>query len=162
MAFIIRILPKVGPLKALKFSPPGPVAEKLFIKSFDTTLVCYKQLLVEIRSGKQLQLPDMDFDTGKPTMQGEYGLADMTYSQLVLNLQEKKFDNVTPPLQDNILSFYGKGDTTSKVTEYKKYKVDWKKTYFALQELKAAKPIPIDSLKFPVDSAAKAALSKTK
>jgi hypothetical protein len=86
----------------------------------------------------------------------------MTYSQLVLNLQEKKFNQVTPPLQNNILTFYGKGDTTSKVTEYKKYKVDWKKTYLALQELKAARPIPIDSLKFPVDSAAKAALLKTK
>jgi hypothetical protein len=162
MAFIISILPKVGPLKALKFSPPGPVAEKLFIKSFDTTLVCYNQLLVEIRSGKQLQLPDMDFDTGKPTMQGEYGLADMTYSQLLLNLQDKKFNQVTPPLQNNILSFYGKGDTTSKVTEYKKYKVDWKKTYLALQELRTTRPVPVDSLKFPVDSAAKAIVSKTK
>jgi hypothetical protein len=162
IAFIIRILPKVGPLKALKFSPPGPVAEKLFIKSFDTTLVYYNQLLAELRSGKQLQLPDMDFDTGKPTLQGEYGLADLTYSQLLLYLQYKKFNDVTPPLQENILSFYGKGDTTSKVTEYKKYKVDWKKTYLALQELRTAIPIPIDSLRLPVDTTARAATLKTK
>jgi hypothetical protein len=162
MAFIISILPKVGPLKALKFSPPGPVAEKLFIKSFDTTLVCYNQLLTDMRSGKQLQLVDRDFDTGKPTQQGEYGLADMTYSQLLLFLQDKQFNDVTPPLQNNILSFYSKGDTTSKVTEYKKYKVDWKKTYLALQELRVAKPVPLDSLKLPVDTTAKATASKTK
>jgi hypothetical protein len=161
-AFIIKILPKIGPLKALRFTPPGPAAEKLFIKSFDTTLFYYDQLLTEMRSSKQLQLPDIDFDTGKPTLQGEYGLADLTYSQLLLYLQDKKFSDVTPPLQKNILSFYGKGDTTSKVTEYKKYKVDWKKTYLALQQLKTARPIPIDSLKLPVDTTANAAAAKTK
>ena len=162
MAFIIRILPKVGPLRALKFSPPGPVAEKLFIKSFDTTLVYYNQLLTEMRSGKQHQLPDIDFDTGKPTIQGEYGLADLTYSQLLLYLQDQKYKDVTPPLQANILSFYGKGDTTSKVTEYKKYKVDWKKTYLALQQLKTVRPVPIDSLKLPIDTVSKTSASKTK
>lgn len=162
MAFIISILPKVGPLRALKFSPPGPVAEKLFIKSFDTTLVYYNQLLTEMRSGKQHQLPDIDFDTGKPTIQGEYGLADLTYSQLLLYLQDKKFNNVTPPLQANILSFYGKGDTTSKVTEYTKYKVDWEKTYIALQQLRTVRPIPIDSLKLRADSVAATTASKTK
>jgi len=162
MAFIIRVLPKVGPLKALRFSPPGPVAEKLFIKSFDTTLVFYNRLLTEMRTGKQLQLPDVDFDTGEPTVQGEYGLADLTYSQLLLYLQGEKFNNLTPPLQKNILSFYGKGDTTSKVTEYKKYKVDWEKTYIALQQLRAAQPIPLDSLKFPADTAKKVTTRSTR
>ncbi|MBV8391041.1 MAG: zinc dependent phospholipase C family protein [Mucilaginibacter sp.] len=151
-AFIISILPKIGPLKALRFSPPGPAAEKLFIKSFDTTLVRYGQLLTKMRSGKQLQLPDIDYDTGKPTMQGEYGLADQTYSIWLLNLQDKKFNDVTPPLRSNILSFYGKGDTTNKATEYKKYNIDGKKTYTALQQLRSVKPIPIDSLKFPADT----------
>lgn len=162
MAFIIRVLPKVGPLKALRFSPPGPRAEKLFIKSFDTTLVFYNRLLTEMRTGKQLQLPDVDFDTGKPTVQGEYGLADLTYSQLLLYLQGEKFNNLTPPLQKNILSFYGKGDTTSKVTEYKKYKVDWEKTYIALQQLRTAQPIPLDSLKFPADTAKKVTTRSTR
>jgi len=162
MAFIISILPKIGPLKALRFSPPGPVAEKLFIKSFDTTLVCYNQLLTEMRSGKQLQLPDMDFDTGKPTLQGEYGLADLTYSQLLLYLQDKKFSSVTQPLQSNILSFYGKGDTTSKVTEYKKYKIDWEKTYAALQKLRVARSVPLDSLKFPADTDKKVTTKSTR
>ncbi len=161
-AFIIKILPKIGPLKALRFTPPGPVAEKLFIKSFDTTLVYYNHLLTEMRSGKQPQMPDIDFDTGKPTIQGEYGLADLTYSQLLLYLGDKKFNNVTPPLQANILSFYGKGDTTSKVTEYKKYKVDWEKTYAALQRLRTIRPIPVDSLKLPVDTTAKPSVSKAK
>jgi hypothetical protein len=162
MAFIINILPKIGPLKALKFEPPGPEGEKLFIRSFDTTLVYYSQVLAGIRTGQKLQLVNMDFDTGKPTAQNEYGLADQTYSLLVLKLQDKKFNEVTYPLQNNILSFYGKGDTISMVTEHEKYKIDWQKTYAALQQLRVAKPIPIDSLKYPVDSLAKAAVIQTK
>lgn len=162
MAFIINILPKIGPLKALKFEPPGPEGEKLFIRSFDTTLVYYTQVLAGIKTGQKLQLVNMDFDTGKPTAQNEYGLADQTYSLLVLKLQDKKFNEVTYPLQNNILSFYGKGDTISMVTEQKKYKIDWQKTFAALQQLRVAKPIPIDSLKYPVDSPAKAAMIQTK
>jgi len=162
MAFIINILPKIGPLKALKFEPPGPEGEKLFIRSFDTTLVYYNQVLAGIKTGQKLQLVNMDFDTGKPTAQNEYGLADQTYSLLVLKLQEKKFNEVTYPLQNNILSFYGKGDTISMMTEQKKYKIDWQKTFAALQQLRVAEPIPIDSLKYPVDSPAKAAMIQTK
>ena len=161
-AFIIRILPKIGPLKALRFSPPGPVAEKLFIKGFDTTLVVYAQVLSGLRNDTRPELPDIDFDTGMPTREGEYGLADQTYSQLLLELQDKKFNDLTPPLQNSILSFYGKPDTTSMVTEQKKYKVDWKKTYLALQQLRTTHPIPIDSLKFPVDSMAKAPVIKSR
>ena len=161
-AFIIKILPKIGPLKALRFTPPGPVAEKLFIKSFDTTLAVYARVLTGLKNGNNPELPDIDFDTGKPTLQGEYGLSDLTYSQLLLYLQDKKFINVTNPLQNNILSFYGKGDTTSKVTEYKKYKVDWKKTYIALQQLRTTKPVPIDSLKFPADTDKKVTTKSTR
>jgi hypothetical protein len=161
MAFIISILPKIGPLKALKFEPPGPEGEKLFIKSFDTTLVCYTQVLNNMKNGQKLQFEDIDFDTGNLTAQNEYGLADQTYSLLVLKLQGKKFNELTYPLQNNILSFYGKGDTISMVTEHQKYKIDWQKTYAALQQLKTARPIPIDSLKFPVDSVKKATTRST-
>jgi len=155
-AFIIRILPKIGPLKALRFTPPGPVAEKLFIKSFDTVLVCYRQDLEKIQRNNKLELADIDFDTGKPTMPGEYGIADQTYSELVIKLQDKKFHNLTRPLQENILAFYNKPDTTTKSNEYKKHKIDWQKTFLSLQQIKTIKPVPMDSLKFPADTSSNA------
>jgi hypothetical protein len=148
-AFIISILPKIGPLRALKFEPPGPKAEKLFIKAFDTSLVAYNRVLKKLGEKEHPNLPDVDFDTGKPTVFGEYGLADQSYSQLVINLNKDRYTNVTPSLKRSILSFYSKADSTE---DRPKILYDWKKTNFALQELKNKTPIPMDSLKFPVDS----------
>src|SRR5262249_55359587 len=45
MAFLIRIVPKVGPFKVLAFKPPTPSAERMFFASFDATLVSYRGLL---------------------------------------------------------------------------------------------------------------------
>jgi len=142
-AFIIKILPKVGPLKALKFKSPGPEGEKLFTTSFDSILVHYQTALTRLNN-KALVLPDIDFDTGKPTKMGEYGLTDDTYSDLLLKLQDKKFDNLSSPLKQNILSFYNTADTTAYA---KKKPEEWKKTYVALQQLKAAPTIKMDTLK---------------
>ena len=154
-AFLIQILPKVGPLKSLKFKDPGPEGEKLFIKSFDTTCVHYTMALNVLLHQNHINLADIDFDTGKETAPGEYGLADQAYSEMLIKLQKEKFHNLTPSLKNNILFFYSKADTTTKSNEHKKDKVDWQKTYMALQQLRVARPIPADSLKFPVDSVAK-------
>jgi hypothetical protein len=153
-AFIIQILPKIGPLKPLKFKDPGPEGEKFFIRSFDTTLVYYGIALKKLQYKNHIDLADIDFDTGKITTPGEYGLADKTYSDMIIKLQEEKFKYVSTPLKENILSFYGKGDTTTKSNENKKDKIDWKKTYLALQQLRTVGPIALDSLKFPADSTA--------
>ncbi|MEO6851494.1 MAG: hypothetical protein ABI203_03130, partial [Mucilaginibacter sp.] len=85
--------------------------------------------------------------TGKITAPGEYGLVDQTYSLILIKLQEEKFKTLTPPLKENILSFYSTADTTTKSNEHKKDKVDWQKTYLALQQIRTARPIPFDSLK---------------
>ncbi|WP_448701481.1 zinc dependent phospholipase C family protein [Mucilaginibacter sp. AW1-3] len=153
MAFVIKILPKVGPLKSLKFIPPGAEGEKRFAQSFDSILVHYNIALAKL-DNNQLTLPDIDFDTGKPTKLGEYGLTDDTYNDLVLKLKDKKFDNLSKPLKQNILLFYNTPDTVA----YAKKKPDeWKKTYAALQELKVAPTIKMDTLKtFPPDKPEKA------
>jgi hypothetical protein len=105
LSFFIRILPKVGPLKALKFKTPGPEAEKLFVQSFDTVLVHYS-VFVRDRNPARHQLDDIDFDTGNETVFGEYSLADETYKDLLEKLKDKKFENVTPQLKENIIAFY--------------------------------------------------------
>lgn len=143
LSFIVRVLPKVGPLKALRFKDAGPEGEKLFIRSFDTVLVHYANALVSLQHQK-LQLQDIDYDTGKPTMIGEYKLADKTYSDLVDQLEDSKFKNLTMPLRQNILNYYSKADTAALAQNDPK---EWKKTNSALQAIKIAKTIPIDSLK---------------
>jgi hypothetical protein len=143
VAFLIRILPKVGPLKALTFKDPGPKGEETFIKSFDTVLVHYQGALSHLHK-KPLELPDVDYDTGKPTYIGEYELADISYAKLIENLEESKFNNLTANLKRNIVNFYDKADTAAMS---KKYPKDWRKTYTYLQALRSAKVIVPDSLK---------------
>ena len=143
LAFFLKIVPKIGPFKALKFRDVGPEGEKLFVRSFDTVLVHYHNALERLQTGK-VDLSDVDYDTGKPTTPGEYSLADKTYDDLLDKLSANKFKELTGPLQQNILTFYSKADTSQFAT---KYRSDWHKTSLALQELKAATPIPLDSLK---------------
>lgn len=146
-AFVIQILPKIGPLRSLRFQDPGPEGEELFIKSFDTTVARYGIMLNMLQDDKDINLVDIDFDTGKITAPGEYGLADETYNLLLIKLQDEKFQNLTLPLRDNILSFYNKADTSTKSNEHKKDKIDWQRSYVALQQIRVIKVIPTDSLK---------------
>jgi hypothetical protein len=111
LAFIIRIVPKAGPLKALHFKAPSPEAEKLFVQSFDTVLAHYIVYTKNLRYGN-LHLPDIDYDTGNKTMPGEYELADENYGTLLLMLSNDNFSHVTPSLKQNILAYYNAFDTT--------------------------------------------------
>jgi hypothetical protein len=115
--------------------------------------------LQKLKNKEQLHLADMDFDTGRPTVFYEYGLADQSYSQLVINLDKDKFTNTTEPLKQNILHFFSKADST---IDPPKNLYDWKKTNYALQELKNKKPIRFDEIKFPIDTTGKTAVKPSK
>jgi len=143
LSVFLRIVPKIGPFKALKFKPVGPEGEKLFVRSFDTVLVRYSEQLTKLHTGK-IHLDDVNYDTGNLTTPGEYGLTDKTYVELLGKLDGNKFVDLTKPLQQNLLEYYSKADTSQFAL---KYKGDWKKASVALQDLKAAAPIKMDSLK---------------
>jgi hypothetical protein len=135
LALFMRIVPKVGPFKAISFKPPTPEVERLFIESFDATLDSYRGVLAKARTGR-LKLQNMDFDTGVPTRAGEYALADETYAKLLNKLAGRDFENVTPELQQNILAFYG--DLGLPIAT-KKDREEWQKTLNALDGLKATR-----------------------
>jgi hypothetical protein len=143
IAFLITILPKVGPLRTFRFKEIGPEGEKQFVKSFDTVMAHYTEALTKLNY-ERINLPNLDFDTGKKIAPEEYGLADETYGELVVKLQENKFSYLTDPLKQNIISFYGKADTTVLNT---KDASGWKKASAAIQEVKIANTISADSLK---------------
>ncbi len=64
LAFLIRILPKIGPLKVLQLKTPTPAAERMFEASFNATLDRYRKLLGQVGRG-QPDLPNDNFDTGE-------------------------------------------------------------------------------------------------
>ncbi len=143
IAFIITIMPKIGPFKAFRFKEVGPEGEKQFIKSFDMVTQRYDEAVVKLGTGK-IDLPNVDFDTGKLTEIGEYELTDEAYEDLVLKLDNDKFTYLSRPLKQNILSFYSKADTAALA---KKNETMWKKTSAALQHLQTARVLSADSLK---------------
>jgi len=101
-----RLIPKIGPFRALSFSVPPPEAERLFLTSFTATRERFKQSLDAV-SAANLHLVNTDFDTGKPTALGEYALADETYDDLLGKLADHKFANVSADLQKNLVAHYG-------------------------------------------------------
>ena len=133
LAWVIRVLPKVGPLKSLKLKEPGPEAEKLFIQSFDSSLARYAEALKNLHNGNY-PMANIDFDTGKKTFPGEYKLADKNYGELLIRLSNKKFDHVNAELKQNILAFFNNPNVT--VIE-KEDPASWGQILSALEELKA-------------------------
>ena len=111
LVFLYKILPKVGPLKGMKFTVPTPEAEALFVQSLKDTRGRYGESLTALASGR-LDLPNTDFDTGKPSAHGEYALADDTYAELLGRLAKRDFKGVPDALRKNITAFYG--STTTK------------------------------------------------
>ncbi|MDB5005091.1 MAG: hypothetical protein JWQ34_3316 [Mucilaginibacter sp.] len=143
IAFLLTMAPKVGPLRVFRFKEVGPMGEKQFIKSFDTVMNKYAGALAELNYQKPT-LINVNFDTGKKTVYGEYGLTDEAYDKLVDLLNENKFASLTASLKRNIIDFYSKADTAAIA---KKDSADWKKTSIALQQIKIAKVVPANSLK---------------
>ena len=134
LAFFLRIVPKVGPFKALAFKVPTTQTEDMYVKSINKTVDDYSARLREEKAG-ELKLADMDFDTGRPTRAGEYSLADKTYAHLLDDLAKHNFDQASPELRQNILSFYG--DPNAQVATKKNAKA-WKTTQEELDKLKAS------------------------
>jgi hypothetical protein len=143
LAFLLRLVPKIGPFQALDFKIPTQKTEDLYIASVDKTLQNYAQLVREMAGG-ELHLTNTDFDTGHDTRAGEYRLTDDTYARWLNQLAGHDFDHVTPPLRANILAFYS--DPNEPIAT-KKRPAAWKKTQGELEKLRAlVKPQAINSV----------------
>jgi hypothetical protein len=106
LAFVIRIVPKIGPFRSLSFRTPTPETEKMFEASFNETIVEYGKLLQKKKAGGRLELVNDNFDTGSITGPGQYPLADKTYANLLERLAKGHFAQVTPELREAVLSYY--------------------------------------------------------
>ena len=136
LALVLKIVPKVGPFKALDFKIPTQQTEDMYIASVNHTLDNYKSLLHEA-GAKTFSLPNTDFDTGKTTRAGEYKLSDQSYAYLLDKLAAHNFENVTPELRENILAFYA--DLNAPIAT-KDDADDWQKTQDELQKLREHTP----------------------
>ena len=105
LGVLYKLLPKIGPLRPLKFEAPTPESERLFLASFKDTRERFQTSLQAVGQGR-LNLANTNFDTGKPSAHGEYALADDTYAELLDRLAGRQFAAVPPALRKNIAAFY--------------------------------------------------------
>ena len=148
LAFLIRILPKVGPLKAFSLKIPSAQDQDLYIKSINTTVDHYDAFLRQIQTPSRrdtaaLQhtpdLQEIDLDTGKPSRLGEYQLADQTYAALLNKLIAAKQKPIPPDLRQSLTDFYA---VRTEPAWYLKKPKDWKKLQLNLATFDSLPPSP--------------------
>jgi hypothetical protein len=145
LAFLYKLLPKVGPLKVLQLRTPTPQTEHMFEASFNAALDRYKTLLGQARTGAP-DVPNDNFDTGGATPPGAYFMNDNVRAMLVEKLAERNFAGVTAELRDDLLRFYSNPDAPY-ATKNKPKK--WAKLLVALQQLRTFTPAPIAAESLP-------------
>ena len=105
LATVFRIVPKVGPFRALSFKRLTPETEKMYMASFNSTIDRYRELLREQNAGSP-RLPNDNLDVGTFTAAGKYALTDTAYSRLLHKLHGH-YAEMPQELRGDILAFYG-------------------------------------------------------
>jgi hypothetical protein len=136
LAFLTRIVPKIGPLRVLELRTPTPDTERMFEASFNATLDRYRKLLGQVGAG-QPDLPNDNFDTGGVTGPGKYRLNDETHAELLDALAKQNFTSASPDVRAELLEFYGYPDAPYATKRKPKA---WAKVQGQLEELKKATP----------------------
>lgn len=105
LAFLLKLVPPIGPLRALHLKLPTPQVEKLFMAAFTDSLKRFESD-VNIANDKSLELGNINYDVGVETHPGEYRLQDDTYAVWVHKLAARNFAGVTSEVRANILAYY--------------------------------------------------------
>ena len=129
----IELFPKVGVFKTLWFKVPPPHTEALFQRSFQETMSLYAGLLKRQGAG-QLQLAELDLDTGHETRPGEYRMCDDAYAKLAILLAQRDPAGINPELRANILAFFSNPHFRYATERNSK---QWQKTLAAVEALRA-------------------------
>ena len=137
LAFLYRILPKIGPLRVLAFHTPTPETEKLFENSFNVTLERYRTYMTELRKG-EVELPNDNFDVGETTAPGIYRLSDVTCVRLLNKLAEKDFADTSPELRAQLLRFFSSSDVPAFAKLTEKERARLKSEVLRLENISAA------------------------
>jgi hypothetical protein len=125
LAWVFEMIPKAGPFKSLAFRAPTPEVEKMFMASFNATVDSYRVLLANVGAGN-LDLPNENFDLGRPVEADQYKGADLAYDKLLDKLAQHKFADISPELRSNILDYY-KDRKPPAATATKKSDAAWAK-----------------------------------
>jgi hypothetical protein len=137
LAFLVRIVPKVGPFRGLAYKEPTPKTEDLYMMSVNETVTALQTELRRLRQD-DVEFPAIDLDTGAPTRAGEYALANDTYRKLVRRLKEDNFGHTDAELQTAMIHYFANFQPKLRNSRDAK---QWAKDESALNLLKTL-PLP--------------------
>src|SRR5579863_3043146 len=146
MAFLSQTPLESATLSMLRLRTPPPVTEHKFEDSFNHALDRYKAGIRQVREGQAPDVPNDNFDTGKPDPPGVYFMNDDVHAQLVEALAKTNFKSMTPAIRDELTRFYS--DPNAPYATKRKPK-EWAKLQVALQELKSAQATPVEAQTLP-------------
>ncbi len=137
VAFLIRLVPKIGPLRVLSLRMPTPATEQMFEASFNAALQHYRNLLSALGESR-LKLPNLNLDTGEDTSPGRYFMADDAYARLLVQLASNRSEPISPFLREDILEHFAGMSSWGPHRRDKldKTRVDWAQVHQALDTLK--------------------------
>ena len=153
VAFLIAILPKVGPLSGLRLHLPDGDQQTQFLASFDHVEDAYRNQIKLIAAAPAVDpptLPELDFDTGKPTQEGEYPLADKSYAWLTEHLAADDKAQISPSLLADLDRYYQNPQAQDVL---KTKPADWAKLQTALARVRNASIAPQGLRNSPVTHA---------
>jgi hypothetical protein len=142
LAFLYKILPKIGPLKILQLRTPTPETERMFEASFNATVDSYRASLDHLHEG-QLELPNDNFDVGEATGPGIYHKNDQAHASLLDYLAKQNFAGASPEVRNELLEFYSHTDATYYTQRKPK---EWAKVQVQLGQLKTAVAQPVEKI----------------
>jgi hypothetical protein len=105
LSVFIRVIPKIGPFRALKFKVPVNEAETYFAASFDSIVNSLNRDVNTLKNSA-LEIDNFDYDTGNPTKHCEYELADGSYSEWLLKLRKNDFQTADANIKNDIRKYY--------------------------------------------------------
>ncbi len=138
LAFLYRLIPKIGPLKTLQFKTPTPQTETMFMASFNAAVENFTRELKTIPDGGP-SIPNTNFDTGGPVLPAQYTLADDAYADLLDKLAENGFKNIPDEMRADILHYFA---DTSLPFDIKRKPKDWARVQAELNTLKSTPATP--------------------
>lgn len=146
LAFLIIIVPKIGPISYLSIKIPTEATEAKYIASINKSLDLYINMLDRLHQAPTetpeaiLKLDNRDLDTGYIVQPGGYPLTDETYARLLALLTAQPSEPCPSGLKHDILAYYS--DPNSPIITKKKPKA-WQKVQEELAVLQAMPVIPV-------------------
>ena len=144
LAFVLIIVPKVGPMSYLAIRGPNQETEEKYVTSVNRTLDRYESLLGDLARQPTadprvtMNLENRDLDTGYRVKPGTYPLTDQTYARLLDRLT--KLEAPVPDLLKQDIEAYYSDPSAPIVT--KKNKKAWKRVQAELVQLSSMPVVP--------------------